>query len=199
MLRLFGRRIQPKFTKAQFTENKRLLREVDYTIRELDAKDEWWLSAFEPSTGASVDIYLLNSNKFLKVDYSYPVPNTPQQFKLYIVGLFSGSSKGIVRVMLCQLLKRALLKFQDHLNGTTRVYLHACGKGPTGKYRDLVKMYRNMGFEPCGVSDNLVRLQQALENPVKVEDFLFMQPLNCRIYLQQSISKLLGWCLNYYY
>jgi len=115
------------------------------------------------------------------------------------MGLFAGTSKGIVRVMLCQLLTRAMIKFKDRINGNTHIYLHACGKGPTGKYKDLIKMYRNMGFEPCGVSDAFNRLKEALDDPRKFDNDLHMQTLNCKVYLQQKISNLLRWCMNYFY
>lgn len=202
---MFNRFYSTKPSKDQLSENKRLLRNVNYVFTETDLKDLWNISAYEQTTGASVDILVNNSEQDLSVDYTFAIPNTPQNFKLYIIGIFAGESKGIVRVMLCQLLMRALLKFKDFIKPSTRAYLNACGKGPTGNYIDLIRMYRNMGFEPCGtdagypIGSSIEKIQQALANPEKFNDKLFMGTLNCQVYLQQSISKLMRWCVQYYY
>jgi len=198
MYRIFAN-VQPQLTKKEKDKNKKLLRKVEYTFGETQHKDEWYMGAFEASTRASVDILVFDKDELIKPEYNYPVPGTPQEFKVYIMGLFAGTSKGIVRVMLCQLLTRAMIKFKDRINGNTHIYLHACGKGPTGKYKDLIKMYRNMGFEPCGVSDAFNRLKEALDDPRKFDNDLHMQTLNCKVYLQQKISNLLRWCMNYFY
>ena len=199
--RLFSRPPEPNIIE----KNKKLLNRVKYIV-EYRGEDIWTMKAYEKRTGADVVITVYNSfDEYKNVDYWSFVPGANFEFKMYIKTISAGDSKGLVRVMLCKLVRMALRKFHVRVKPSDRICLWACGDGPTGDYKDLIRMYRSMGFKPVGTTKTyrdgalyyLQLLQEALNDESKFNDTEFMKNLYCEIVLEQSISSLLGWCRGY--
>lgn len=171
-----------------------------YCVKNKECENCYFFWAEEEKSKAQVFLNVLATNKkeYLDPSYGVPIPGTPQNFKIYIANLKAGKSKGVVRIMLCRLLRKVLQRFPV-INVHDRTFLNACGSGPTGSednYAVLVGLYMRMGFEPCGVytDEDLKKIQRIILEPEFFKNKELMNELDCDLFLQQSIKNLFHWC-----
>jgi hypothetical protein len=178
-------------------KNKSLLEKTEYTSIKSDFQGNVtsdpskvvraMYEAREPTTQAHVMMTMKSTISYIEpingdfssVGEAKKVPGSLQSYKIYIDSISANESKGIVRKMMCRLLRKALHEL-PWLHETDGVMLWACGEGPGPKYSDLLKMYERMGFRPALIHN---------------EDL--SKAKNCEVYMTQTIQGLLTWCGNY--